>query len=421
MAHFLAGECAIEREEMSMHPRLLMLGRHPGLMALLVVQSAIGFVLACSAWSGLRSLQIAQDAPSGIAHDELLLVRPLRLADGRAPSSSAVLDVLRRIRGVERASASNQSPFGYTSSWNFDVSAEHRHRRMVASAYLGDADLLETLGATMRTGRGFVPGEHRDYGGDPSRPHETPLAVVVSATLAQQLYPGQDALGRPVYLHKRIPLHIVGIVEDLPLPVNGRRLNDGTRALFLPLRMVDATAAHFLIRTDASERDRIARDVEQALRAAYPSWVAETPATLSSLRTNSFAPERRRSALIALACAGGILLAMFGSFSTGQWWLQRHVQELSLRRALGASQRQLAIELRLEYFVLTCPGIALGLALSRGVPANIPPSWIDTSPAAVASVSALLIVLVQLAVAWPIRKATGIPPHHVARCPSVRL
>jgi putative ABC transport system permease protein len=406
---------------MDMRPRLLLLGRHPVLVTVLIAQLAIGFLLAGATVSALVSLWRAESAPSGIVHQELLLVYPLQFADGRSVHSADFIAVMGAIDGVGRVAAANQSPFGY-SSWISAVGITPRPSpQLKSSIYLAGEHWLETIGASMRNGRDFLPSEYQSYSGDLSRLHGASLPVILNASLAQRLYPDTNPLGRAVFLPQGIPLHIVGTVNDVALPMNGRHLNHGTLGLFLPLRMERAADAHFVLRVPAADREAIAREVEHTLRAVYPSWVATAPVKLSSLRAKGLAMERQRLQLPMLAMAGWLVLAVFAFTVAGYWWLHRHPQELSLRRALGASQRQIAAELRLEYLLVTGVGVTVGFALSRLVPTETWPSLADASSTSSVLICVMLVALVQLAVTWPIRKTRDIPPHHVSRSPSVRL
>ncbi|WP_097122850.1 FtsX-like permease family protein [Pseudoxanthomonas wuyuanensis] len=410
-----------QQETTGVRPRLLLLARHPVLVMGLVAQLSIGYLLICAAGSSLVSFKRAESAPSGIAHDELLLVYPLRLANGQHVRTADALESMRRIDGVERVAVANQSPLGY-SSWNSSIGISPRPASpLISSIYLAGDHWLETIGASMHSGRDFLPGEYKAFGGDPFLMYDSPLPVILTASLAHRLYPGQDPLQRSVYLHPGFPAYVVGVIEDIPLPMNGRHLNQGTLGLILPMRMESAAGAHFLLRAAADDREQVALDVEHALRTAYPSWVVTSPVTLSSLRAEDLLLDRKRFQLSALTMAGWMVLTVLAFIVAGQWWLQRHSQELGLRRALGASLRQITSELRVECLLVSGAGIAVGFALSRLAPASSLPSMFGASSQLAIPASVLLVALVQLVVTWTVRRIGKIPPHLVSRSPSVRL
>jgi hypothetical protein len=406
---------------MGMRSRLLLLGRHPVLVAALAMQVAIGFVLACAACSAGIALWQQATVPSGVADDELVLVHPPYFADGRQVPTADVLAVLRAVEGVRHASALNQVPYG-DRAWHAGISTTPLPSpRLRASVYLADEHALETLGARLARGRGFRAAEFQAYDGDSSRLHDTGVPVIVTAALAQQLSPDRDPLGLPVYVRGDIPLQVIGVIEDLALPAGAQHPDHGNLGLLLPLSMAHATDAHFLLRVPAPEQAQRIRDIGHALRDAFPAWVATAPIPLSSLRSRSLSPGKQHLWRLMLAVAGWSSLTLFAFLVAGQWWLQHHPQELSLRRALGASQAQVAAELRLEYLWVACAGMLAGFAFLRLVATRAWPSLANASVIVALVVAAALLALVRLAIASPLRATRSIPPHLVSRSPSVRL
>lgn len=406
---------------MGMRSRLLLLGRHPILVAALATQLAVGFVLACAACAAAITLWKETTAPRGIADDEVMLVHPPYFADGRRVPTTDVLRVLRAVDGVRGVSALNQVPYG-RNAWHAGISiTPFQSPRLMSSVYLADEHALETLGARLVLGRGFGPDEFHAYGGDSSRLPDSPLPAIITASLARQLYPDRDPLGLPMYVRGATPLRIIGVVEDLALPAGAHHPDHGNLGMLLPLKVANATDAHFLLRMPAAGQAQHVPVVKRALRDAFPAWVATTPTPLSSLRWESLAAERQHLWLLSLAVAAWSCLTLFAFNVAGQWWIQQHPQELSLRRALGASQRQVDAELRLEYLVVACAGMLLGFAFLRLLATGAWGSLGNPSLFVIVGVAALLMALVQLAIAWPLRATRSIPPHLVSRSPSVRL
>ena len=105
----------------------------------------------------------------------------------------------------------------------------------------------------------------------------------------------------------------------------------------------------------------------------------------------------------------------------GQRWVQEHARELSLRRAAGATGRQLARRLRLEYLGLACAAASVGLAGGQWLLPHLVRGSAPPSHGALVAAAAWAMLAVQLAAAWPAHLARRIPPHLVSRSPSVRL
>ncbi len=99
-----------------------------------------------------------------------------------------------------------------------------------------------------------------------------------------------------------------------------------------------------------------------------------------------------------------------------------HQQEISLRRAFGATDTQLAHRLRGEYLMLAVIACAIGMAVAALL-ARLMPAWTLPLPSfgTCAAVVVGTVLVVQLAATWPVRLTRRIPPHLVSRSPSVRL
>ncbi|WP_348234561.1 ABC transporter permease, partial [Salmonella enterica] len=69
-------------------------------------------------------------------------------------------------------------------------------RDRVASVYMGGAGLMAALGVHVVEGRRLLAAEEEVM--DPDARHDTTLPAVITRALAEDLYPGQSALGQPV-------------------------------------------------------------------------------------------------------------------------------------------------------------------------------------------------------------------------------
>src|ERR1041385_7557667 len=108
---------------MHFFPILSTLRRHRTAAALIVLEIALTCAIVCNAIFLIGDRLSRMERPSGIAEDELVLVR-LAGIDTRSDAGSLTaqdLTALRAIPGVRFAAATNMVPFGNLSS-NTDVS-----------------------------------------------------------------------------------------------------------------------------------------------------------------------------------------------------------------------------------------------------------------------------------------------------------
>ena len=403
-----------------MSPPFLLLGRHHAGTWLIALQLAIGVVLCLQAWRSLTDLHAARNTPDGIDSTDLLLVPWMQVTPVSDPGVDDVLHRLRRVPGVLSATAANQVPYG-SNAWSVHAWPPARPaERNVVSVFLADEHFSKTLGIATVRGRDFLPGEFRDYAGDQADLHADLGPAIISSALATRLYGDANPLGRTLLTAPGAHLRVVGVIERVPPPASAPDARD--LAMMLPVRMVRAGDAQLLVRHTGASDDMAAR-IGAALSAAYPTIVVGDPVDMAALRDASLHAPRLRAGWSVGACiawwASVLGLLMLG----GQRWVQEHAQEFSLRRAAGATGRQLARRLRLEYLWLASAAALLGLACGGWLLPRIAPAWLATTPSAISmvAIAAWVALAVQLAAAWPAYLARRIPPHLVSRSPSVRL
>ena len=397
----------------------LLLGRPHAGAWWLVLQIAIGVMLCLYAGQAMLRMYEQATAADGIDAADVLVIPWMQPAQGQDPGAKAVLRTLRGVAGVRAAAAGNQSPYG-TSAWSVHAwkSGDRGHRHLV-SLYLADEDFMSTLGMDDTHGRRFVNAEYQDYTGDQHRLHADPAPAIISAAFAETLFGHVEPLGRSLQLLPGKRLHVVGVLPRIPLPATAHR-RDGT-AVILPVRMTRASEAHFFIRHTGDALAVSAR-VRAALAAAYPDVVVAAPISLTALRAQASLGATRHAWTSLAVCVAWWLstLAMLGL--GGHRWMLDHQQEISLRRAFGATDTQLAHRLRREYLMLAVIACAIGMAVAALL-ARLMPAWTLPLPSfgTCAAVVVGTVLVVQLAATWPVRLTRRIPPHLVSRSPSVRL
>jgi len=385
----------------------------------LALQLAIGVMLCQQAAQAMMGLYAQRTSSDGMQADDVLVIPWMEPAHGRDPGSRAVLRTLRGVPGVRSVAMANQSPYG-NSAWSAHVwTGDDDAQRMLASTYLVDEAFTATLGMQHPRGRRFAQVDYQDYTGDQRRLHADPAPAIISAALAERLYGAADPLGRPLQLLPDKRLHVVGVLPTIPLPATAHR-RDGA-ALILPVRMTRASEAHFFLR-HADEADAVSTRVRTALATAYPDAVIAAPVSMAALRARAAEGATRHAWTSLVVCIAWWLSTLGMLVLGGHRWVLDHQQEISLRRAFGASAAQLAHRLRAEYLLLAVIASVAGMAAAALLP-RLVPTWTGSlpSPWSVVAIIVGAAFAVQLAATWPVRLARRIPPYLVSRSPSVRL
>jgi predicted permease len=266
------------------------------------------------------------------------------------------------------------------------------------------ADFFTTLRIPVRKGRAL---EETD---GPSSP-----GVVINEALAAKYYPGEDPIGKLVYLGtstNRLFDHaaIVGVVAD----TRDAGMSVGSvPVVYMPLAFAPyIRSAAFVVR---AEGDPLA--LVPSIRAAIRSIDAKAPVTqvntMEDVVNDSFAPARWSTTLMTVFAAVALVTSVIGIFGVLSYIVAQRTRELGIRLALGATSARVQQLVLVRATVLIGVGIGLGLAtaygltrLMRGLLFEVQPG----DPLTFASVGMLLAALALLACYLPVRRATRIDP-----------
>jgi predicted permease len=273
---------------------------------------------------------------------------------------------------------------------------DRRNGRIVPTAIVG-AGYFETIGTPIVRGRGFTADDR-----DTSR-----LVAVVNESLASQLWPGQNALGKRVKLFNTDFSEVVGVVGNTPWVSLG---NGVSPILYRSLTQVYQSNLALVVR--ASRPDAIVATVRTQIQALDRQLPITNPSTLSDAVHASLWTPRMAAWLLTLLGLVSLLLAAIGIYGVMAYSVSQRTRELGIRVVLGADAGVLirlvvgqALRLALVGIVI---GVAAALAASRLVAGLLYGSATDRMTFAV--VPAILALAVLVASYLPARRATRIPP-----------
>jgi len=245
--------------------------------------------------------------------------------------------------------------------------------------------------------------------------------TVINETMARQLWPNDDPIGKRVrdrsFADRRPQwilnapgrdgwFEVIGVVRDAP--------NRGLRepiapAMYYPYSSALSDTAVLIVRTKGSPA-AAERDLRMAVGRAdgnLPIIRFISPDTFMGWQQGEFVTA------VLLGFAGvAVILAAFGLFSVASYAVAHRMREFSIRMALGATRRAvLRAALQSTAIAVAC-GLGLGLTLSL-VLNSVLVRWsirnMDDPLMLAAVVSALLLTSVAAAV-MPARRASGIDP-----------
>lgn len=382
--------------------------------ALIVLQVVFATVILANAlflfWQQLAPMLVAD----GIAPQQVLVVDQLVARQGQwnAAQVHAGGQRLRTLPGVRAVAPSIGVPMRQSISFVLEVGPAGGPT-VDASVYAGEG-LADALGLELVQGRDFEPGEHFDFDLSADRPALTP--VIITRALAERLFPDGNAVG--AYLgdgdHQLV---VVGVIRHL-LRYQVGELDDGRAefALLLPARITGTPILSYVVRTDLQRLDAVEAAIPEALRqelgAAMAPGIPPAVASYERLRALAFQPRRAALWLLGTVCAVVALVTGLGIASLTAYWVEQRTRQIGIRRALGATHKQILRHFQLENLLLVGLGTAIGVPLALAANQwlmhqyelpRLPLAWLPAGAAA-------LLLLGQLAVYAPARRAASVAP-----------
>jgi putative ABC transport system permease protein len=403
---------------MDIGPILSTLRRHRTTAWLLVLEIALTCAIVCNAVFLIGQRLDRVNMPSGVAEQELAQIQLGDIAAGQDRYARAREDLalLRQVPGVESVAITNQVPFGGSSS-NSNLRTDPAQRDPVANAatYFGE-NLPQTLGTRLVSGRELGPEDyvHADVAVEALNEGSSkglPTVTVVTRALAARLWPGQDPLGRIVYLTDTVGLRVVGVLDTLVRP-NAYRDATAQYAMLVPLTMGTDKDESYLLRTRPQDRQRVLKAAVAALHKADPQRVVTHTRTFDEVRREFFRSDREMAGTLLGVCIALLTVTALGIVGLASFWVSQRRRTIGVRRALGATRGDILRYFQTENFLLATAGIVLGMALAYGLNLFLMAHYeLPRLPAGYLPAGALALWLLgQLAVLGPALRAAEVPP-----------
>jgi len=401
---------------MELRPIISTLRRHKTAAALIVLEIALSCAIICNAMFLIGGRLERMDRPTGVAESELVRIQITGIGqnDNAAALTTADLATLRALPGVTSASVTNQVVFG-NSSWNSGVtlSPDQRISTLNATTYLGDETLPETLGLELVAGRYFTADELVDWDAfnDPGANLAVPVAII-TRDMGEQLWPGQDPLGKTFYSWGESGTRVVGVVDELARPNEQGGADAYHYSMILPLRIPFNVGGNYLLRTTPERRAEVLEAAVKALNRNGPSRIILEQQTLEEMRSEFYRQDRAMSWMLVLVSVLLLVVTALGIVGLASFWVQQRTKQIGVRRALGATRTQVLRYFQLENFVLATVGIVIGMLLAYGLnQLMMDRAELPRLPAIYLPIGAVVLWLLgQLSVLGPARRAAAVPP-----------
>ena len=382
--------------------------------ALVVSQVALAAILLIGAGLMIKSLASMMQVDPGFDHQNLLTLRiVMPTAKYAQPEQRIVLERelrgrLAALPGVKATATTSVLPLsggGNTIRYLVEGrAAQSAGEQPEANIRNVSPGYFQALGATLRAGREFTEQDH----------NTAPFVLVVNRPLAEQMFPGETAVGKRLtftYAPDQPPREIVGVVEEVK---EGFLDSNPRPAIYVPYAQGAGGFRNIAIRTAGKPDDMVAA-VRNQILALEPQMVIFSVASMEQRVADAPATFIRRypALLSGVFAAVALLLAMIGVYGVLAYSVSQRTRELGIRIALGAQRGDLLRLVMGKGVQLTVIGTLLGIAGAVGVSRLIANLLFGVRPTDVVtfiSIPVLMLLTTLAACYLPARRAARVDP-----------
>jgi len=388
--------------------------RHRTQRGLVVVEIALALVLLVGSGLLIRSfVQLTSVDPGYDTHDVLtarIRLTPSRYADPTVQNQffQNLTDLLARNPGVADVSVSRWTlPLtGGVQILAFDPRAirpDATEEFLATHLNVVGPDYFAAMGIPLR-GRDFTPQDRAD----------APKVVIMNRRLTDQLWPGQDPVGKVFRMRRPggggYDATVIGTIGDIRYASL-----DATPMLELYFPQLQAAAGPgvpemWVVLKAKRSPLPLAGAVRDAVRQLDPQQPIGDLVSLDQALSLSTAARQLSMTLLTLFAALAVVLALIGIYSITAYAVTQRTRELGLRMAIGARPAEVVGLLLKENLRLVLGGIVLG-----AVGAALATRALRTMLFGVSTLDAITFIGAALVLGGVAMLATYVPARRAAR------
>jgi predicted permease len=397
-------------------------GRRLSLFA--VTQITASFLLLAGAGALIKTLLALERTQPPFDTARVLAVNLPVMSYGRTPEQVAQFyrDVQRRIStlpGVEHVSSGFGVPWRDARALgiNFTFAMEGAARQNGQEDYRArfrsiSPGFFETLGVPILQGRDF-----RDTDRDGSE-----RVVIISQSVAQKLFPGQQALNRNLRWTDGVmkfigisqePRRIIAVVPDVD---DENIIPSPAMTVYQPADQ-EGWQSRLFVRT-AGDPYAMVPMITRTIHEMASDQPVERASTLGDIRAEVLTPDRLNVIVFGGFAGVALLISVVGVAGVLAFSVSSRAREFGIRMALGADPRTILTTVLREGLVIAGIGVAAGMALgfvfARVVARYVADAQLPGALSLIASAAVILAAAI-IASAVPAARAATVNPVEVLR------
>jgi putative ABC transport system permease protein len=341
-----------------------------------VTQIAASFVLLVGASMLITTLIALQRAQTGLDTQHVLAIDVPAMSYGKTPQQ--VVDFYKEaMRRIDALPGVSKTAFGDVVPWRdpgfgpgLQFSADgHVHASGVEDPRAQSRSISPGFFAAL--GVPIIAG--RDFNALDDQNNAEPV-VIISQTLAQRMFPNQDAVNRHVYwtdpvlqffggtdLEKARLLaahRIIGVTADID---DEHVVPEPTLTIYSSFDEGQMFGGRLFIHTAANPY-ALVPSVTHIIRDMSADQPVERAATLADVRAEVLTPDRLNSLVFGVFAVVALAIAVVGVAGVLAFSVSARTREFGIRLALGSEPRQLLKGVISEGAVMAAAGVLAGAA-----------------------------------------------------------
>jgi len=375
--------------------------------ALVVVEVSLALVLLVSSALLVRGFINIRLAERGFDESDVLAFM-LVLPDNEYPDSASTIafhtelrERLSSLPGVRSVGATTILPLhGNTGTyyWLPGEDIESDLQRKITSTRDVSPGYFEALDIPTLQGRVIE---------DIDRPDRRRV-IVINEAMAERHWPGENPIGRELLVYSG-PKQIVGVVANAYY--NNDVQSVGPMVYFSAYQD-DDRYLDWVIETDVPP-ETLVESVRQEVLAIDPNLPAYNVRPLKALIDENLGGDTIMAKIMSAVALIALVLALAGVYGVMAYSVSQRTQEMGIRMALGARNRDVVSMVMRQGAVLALLGVVLGVAIGLGVTRSLAFFLYGVSPfdplTFTAAALALLVAGI-VATFFPARRATLVDP-----------
>jgi putative ABC transport system permease protein len=382
---------------------------------LVMVQAALSVLLLAGAALFVKSLRNVHDLNIGFAADRLTFASitfdtkdSIRDASVK-PAMDQLAQRIRGMPGVEQVALTGMQPMNGISWLTWRADRVLPKGQPDPTYFAVSPEYFSTTGVRVVRGTGF-PNVHGTA---------TPRAVVINQAMAQEVWPGENPIGRCMRFGERDAAcyTIIGIVE------NARRnqiIEEAKPQYYVPFDNPPARSymdPTLIVRSTPARASTVGAEVRAMLKQTWPTGIPNIKRMSDQLEPQ-YRPWKLGATLFSTFGLLALIVAAIGIYSTVSYGVTQRTHEFGVRLALGA---RIGDVLRLvigEGMRTVAIGVAIGIALALAAGRLIVTLLYGIEPSnafVIAGVSIVLLGVAIIAALAPAWRAARVDPVNALR------